>query len=544
MNRRKFLRNSSLTGFTLSALTLESFAPNGTKGEKTAAGKAAAWIKDADAFPLEEVTIDILQQKMASGEWTSKSITQLYLKRIAAMDKKGPALNAVIELNPDAISIAEGLDTERKAGKLRGPLHGVPVLIKDNINSGDKMMTTAGALAMEGHKAAKDAFIVKQLRDAGAVLLGKTNLSEWANFRSTRSTSGWSSRGGQTKQPYLLARNPSGSSAGSGSAVSANFCAVAIGTETNGSVVSPSSINGIVGIKPTVGLLSRSGIIPISKTQDTAGPMARTVKDAALLLGALAGVDPEDETTLGSKDKTLKDYTPFLDPNGLKGKRIGIEKTFLNGHEGVVALYQEAIALMKAQGATIVEIELLRLLTEAGSVETLILQYEFRDGLNRYLAGANAPVKTLADVIAFNKQNEKTAMPYFKQETLERSEARGGIDSTEYTDALKKLLTVRTIIDDLMRQNQLNAISACTSGPAGCIDLVNGDYRTGGSFAGPAAMAGYPHITVPMGMVLGLPIGLSFVGGAYTEPELLKMAYAYEQASKKRQAPGFINAEV
>ncbi len=542
MNRRKFLRNSSLTGFTLSALTMESFAPNPTAGDKVAGDDAR--MKDADTFPLEEVTIDILQQKMSSGEWTSKSITQLYLKRIAAMDKKGPALNAVIELNPDAISIAEGLDAERKAGKLRGPLHGVPVLIKDNINSGDKMMTTAGALAMEGHKASKDAFIVKQLRDAGAVLLGKTNLSEWANFRSTRSTSGWSSRGGQTKQPYLLARNPSGSSAGSGSAVSANFCTFAIGTETNGSVVSPSSINGIVGIKPTVGLLSRSGIIPISKTQDTAGPMARTVKDAALLLGALAGVDPEDETTLQSKDKTLKDYTSFLDPNGLKGKRIGIEKTFLNGHEGVVALYQDAIALMKAQGATVVEIELLRLLTEAGSVETLILQYEFKDGLNRYLARANAPVKTLADVIAFNKQNEKTAMPYFKQETLERSEARGGLDSTEYTDALKKLLTVRTIIDDLMRQNQLNAISACTSGPAGCIDLVNGDYRTGGSFSGPAAMAGYPHITVPMGMVLGLPIGLSFVGGAYTEPELLKMAYAYEQASKKRQAPGFINAEV
>ena len=533
MNRRHFLRASSLTGFSFSASALESFFPS--KPDRSSAA-------DAD-FPLLEMTIDNLQQKMGSGEYSSVSITKLYLKRIESIDKKGPALNAVIEINPDALAIAAAMDDERKAGKVRGPLHGIPVLIKDNINSGDKMMTTAGSLALEGHHAAKDAFIVGQLRAAGAVLLGKTNLSEWANFRSTRSTSGWSSRGGQTKNPYLLARNPSGSSAGSGSAVSANLCVVAIGTETNGSVVSPSSCNGIVGIKPTVGLLSRSGIIPISATQDTAGPMARSVKDAAILLGALAGIDPDDAVTLGSKDKTHSDYTSFLDPNGLKGKRIGVEKSFLtNGHEGVLALFQDALALLKAQGATVVEVELQKQLSDAGSVEGTILQYEFKDGLNKYLATASdVRVRSLTDVIAFNRQNAPKAMPYFKQETLEKSDTRGGLDSTEYTEALKKLLTVRTIIDDLIHQNQLDAICGTTNGVACCIDLISGDYRTGSGFSGPAAMAGYPHITIPMGTVMELPVGISFVGSAYTEPQLLAIAYSYEQASKKRVAPGFIN---
>ena len=541
MNRRKFLRNGAGTGLSLSALTLESFLAAGERRGLSGAPVAGG----AHDFPLLEVTIDELQQKMNSGEYSSVSITKLYLRRIADIDKKGPALNAVIELNPDALAIAAGLDAERKAGKVRGPMHGIPVLIKDNINCGDRMMTTAGALALEGHKAAKDAFIIRQLRASGAVLLGKTNLSEWANFRSTRSTSGWSSRGGQTKNPYRLGRTPSGSSAGSGSAVSANLCAVAIGTETNGSVVSPSSVNGIVGIKPTVGLLSRSGIIPISATQDTAGPMARTVKDAAILLGALTGVDTEDAVTMESKAKTRQDYTSFLDPNGLKGKRIGVEKTFLsNGHEGVLALYQEAIALLKAQGATVIEVELNKQIGEAGSGETLVLQYEFKDGLDRYLATvADARVKSLADVIAFNRENAGRAMPYFKQETLEKSETRGGLDSSEYTDALKKVLSVRQIIDDIIKQNQLDAISGTTSGLAGCIDLITGDHGTGPGFSGPAAMAGYPHITVPMGTVMDLPVGISFIGSAYTEPELLTIAYAYEQASKKRVAPGFIEAE-
>jgi len=528
MDRRKFLKNGSLASLGITAL---SFA---TPEHQPIAD-----------FELNEITIDELQQKMASGQLSSKSLTKLYLKRIADIDKKGPSLNAIIELNPDALSIAESLDAERKAGKVRGPMHGIPVLVKDNINTGDKMMTTAGSLALEGHHAAQDAFIVAQLRKAGAVILGKTNLSEWANFRSSRSTSGWSSRGGQTKNPYRLDRNPSGSSAGSGSAVAANLCAVAVGTETNGSVVSPSSINGIVGIKPTVGLLSRSGIIPISATQDTAGPMARTVKDAAILLGVMTGVDDADPVTRESAGKAKTDYTVFLDPDGLKGKRIGIEKSFLSGgHEGVIALFQEAINTLKARGATIIEVDLLKLLTEPNSVEGVILQYEFKDGLNKYLATANAGVHTLADVIAFNTANGKKAMPFFRQETLEKSQTRGGLDSAEYQDALKKLLTTRKIIDDLLAGNQLDALSACTTSVACCIDLISGDYRTGSGFSGPAAMAGYPHITVPMGQVMGLPVGLSFVGSAYKEPELLRMAYAFEQASKKRTAPAFLTGTI
>ena len=535
MDRRKFLRNGSMAGVAFSALNFGVW-------DETAAAAVAEGGPAGKGFALEEATIEELQAKMGRGELSSEQMVKMYLKRIAEMDKKGPALNAVLEVNPDAVSIAAAMDAERKAGKVRGPMHGIPVLIKDNIDSGDKMQTTAGALALEGHRAAKDAFIIQQLRASGAVLLGKTNLSEWANFRSTRSTSGWSSRGGQTKMPYLLNRNPSGSSAGSGSAVSANLCVVAIGTETNGSVVSPSSINGIVGIKPTVGLLSRSGIIPISATQDTAGPMARTVKDAALLLAALQGVDGDDPVTRESQGKAPADYVSGLDGNGLKGKKLGIEKSALTGHEGIVAALQEALTALKAQGATIVEVELQKLMTEPGSVEGMILQYEFKDGVNKYLAKANAPMKTLAEVIAFNKANEKKAMPYFKQETLERSDARGGLDTPEYTDALKKLLTSRTIIDDLLRANQLDAIISVTSGPACCIDLVAGDYRTGGGFSGPAAMAGYPHITVPMGLVLGLPVGLSFVGTAYSEAALIRMAYAYEQASKKRVAPGLVAA--
>jgi amidase len=533
MDRRKFLRNGSLAGLSLSSINLETNANRSARPLP---------IVPTSASPLLEATIDDLQQKMQSGEYTSVSITKLYLKRIAELDKKGPALNAVIELNPDALRIAENMDAERKAGKLRGPLHGIPVLVKDNIDSGDKMQTTAGALALQGHIAKKDAFIVARLRESGAVLLGKTNLSEWANFRSTRSTSGWSSRGGQTKNPYLLNRDPSGSSAGSGSAVSANFCAVAIGTETNGSVVSPASINGIVGIKPTVGLLSRSGIIPISATQDTAGPMARTVKDAAILLGALTGIDPADKVTRESQGRSKTDYTANLDTTSLKGKRIGIEKSALNGHEGIVALFRDAINVIKAQGATVVEVELQKLLSDPGSVEGTVLQYEFKDGVNRYLANADAPVRSLSDVIAFNLKNEKQAMPYFKQEVLESSETKGGLETPEYTEALKKLLTARTIIDDVFKKNNLDAICAPTTGPACCIDLVVGDYRTGFSFSGPAAIAGYPHITVPMGLVFGLPVGLSFMGIRFTEEPLIRMAYSYEQASGKRVAPGMINA--
>jgi len=539
MNRRNFLKNSSAAGV---AITSFAVACNTTATNKNAEKENAS--TSPEDFKLNEITIDELQQKMKSGEYTSRSITEMYLKRINDIDKNGPAINAVIELNPDALNIADGLDNERKSGKVRGPLHGIPVLIKDNINTADKMMTTAGALALEGNKASKDAFIIKHLREAGAVLLGKTNLSEWANFRSSRSTSGWSSRGGQTKNPVMLDRNPCGSSSGSGAAVAANLCAVAIGTETDGSVIAPSSFCGIVGIKPTVGLLSRSGIIPISKTQDTAGPMARTVKDAAILLGTLTGVDSDDPVTNESNGKAQKDYTQFLDANGLKGKKIGVEKSFMEGHEGVVGLYKQAIDVLKNQGATIVEVELLKATKDAGSGEFTVLQYEFKDGVNKYLSAANAKVKTLADVIAFNKQNEAKAMPYFKQETLESCNAKGDLNNKEYLDALKKSTSTRKIIDDIMDKNKLDAIAGTSIGLPCCIDLINGDYDTGFYFCPPAARAGYPHITVPMGTVHDLPVGLSFIAGAYREDEIIKLGYAFEQATKKRTRPKFIKTSV
>ena len=545
MNRRNFLRNSSLTGLSLTTLAVASCNTNDKMGSgqdttSAGAGAAAPQAPPTD-FALNEATIDILQQKMQQGVYTSRAITELYLKRIDQIDKAGPGLHAVIEVNPDALSIADQLDKERKAGQLRGPLHGIPVLVKDNIDTGDKMMTTAGSLALVGNHAAKDAFIIAQLRKAGAVLLGKTNLSEWANFRSTRSTSGWSSRGRQTKCPYILDRDPSGSSAGSGSAASANLCTVAIGTETDGSVVSPSSVNGLVGIKPTIGLWSRSGIIPISATQDTAGPMTRTVRDAAILLGALTGVDERDAATKGSVGHSVTDYTKFLDPRGLKGKRIGIEKSYLKGHEGVVALYNAAIATLRSQGAEVIEVELLKDINPLGRDEFIVLQYEFKDGLNKYLSGAAAGLpKNLADVIAFNKQHANDAMPYFQQETLESSQAMGGLDSNDYKKALARSTSSRGYIDRLMKDHQLDAICAPTNGLACCIDLINGDYDTGFSFSAPAAMAGYPHITVPMGMVHGLPVGFSFMAGAYKEPQLFGMAYSFEQATMKRAAPAFI----
>src|SRR5580692_7922918 len=540
MNRRNFLRNSSITGISLATLAAAGCgSPGGSNGADTAAAAAPA---APGEFALNEATIDVLQQKMRQGVYTSHSITEQYLKRIEQVDKAGPGLHAVIEVNPDALAIADQMDKERKAGTVRGPMHGIPVLVKDNIVTGDKMMTTAGSLALEGHRASQDAFIIAQLRKAGAVLLGKTNLSEWANFRSTRSTSGWSSRGRQTKCPYFLDRNPSGSSAGSGSGASANLCTVAIGTETDGSVVSPSSVNGLVGIKPTIGLLSRSGIIPISATQDTAGPMARTVRDAAILLGVLTGVDEKDPVTKGSVGHVPGDYTKFLDLRGLSGKRVGIEKSYLKGHEGVVALYNAAIATLKAQGATVVEVELMKDINPLGKDEFVVLQYEFKDGLNRYLAGvsdAGLP-KSLADVIAFNKQHADTAMPYFQQETLETSQAVGGLDSKEYKAALRRSTSARGYIDRLMKEHQLDAVCSPTNGLACCIDLINGDYDTGFSFSSPAAMAGYPHITVPMGMMFGLPVGFSFIAGPYSEPTLLGMAYCYEQATTKRVAPSFV----
>jgi amidase len=529
MNRRLFLRSGSLASLTLTTgglTALENPLPT---------GKAAP----GDHFELDEITINELQDKMKTGQTTSVAVTQLYLKRIALIDKAGPSINSVIEINKDALSIAAAMDKERKAGKIRGPLHGIPVLIKDNINTGDKMMTTAGALALQGNIAAKDAFIVTQLRKAGAVLLGKTNLSEWANFRSSKSTSAWSSRGGQTKCPYITDRNPSGSSAGSGAAAAANLCAIAIGTETDGSIVSPSSVNGLVGIKPTVGLWSRSGIIPISATQDTAGPMARTVRDAAILLGVLTGVDNNDTVTTQSDGKYHTDYTKFLDATGLKGKRIGIEKMHLKGNEKMVSLLRQSMALMEKLGATLVEVELLKSIYDLGDAEFTVLQYEFKDGVNNYLTTSNCGMKSLQDVIDFNLKNASRAMPYFQQETLISSQAKGDLQSKEYTDALAKSLGSRTLINNLLKDQQLDAVCGVTNGVACCIDLINGDYDTGFSFSTPAAMAGFPHITVPMGFVHELPVGISFFGTAYTEPVLVSIAYAYEQATKKRKKPAF-----
>lgn len=541
MDRRKFLIKTSVAGLAATSLASTSFKAS----EIQSSGQTENNLFE-DNFVLNEVTIDQLQQMMKEGKLTSKSITQLYLKRIDAIDKKGPAINSVIEINPDALKIAEEMDKERKAGKLRGPMHGIPVLIKDNIDTADKMMTTAGATALIGNIASEDAFVVKKLRAAGAVLLGKTNLSEWANFRSTRSTSGWSSRGGQTRMPYILDRNPSGSSAGTGAAVAANLCAIGIGTETDGSIISPASINGLVGIKPTVGLISRSGIIPISATQDTAGPMGRTVKDAAIFLGVLAGIDAKDSITLESKDKAKTDYTLGLDPSALKGKKIGIERsTFTRRNEDVIALFRENIELLKAQGAIIVEIDLNSKVNAAlGNAETEVLQFEFKDGVNKYLANANAKVKTLADVIAFNNAHKETTMPYFKQETLIASNAKEGLNSQAYKDAVEKLIKSRSIINDLMKENQLDALCGVSNGPSTCIDNINGDYGTGFSFSGPAATAGYPHITLPMGMLHGLPVGISFVAGAYQEAEIIKIAYAFEQATKKREAPKFLTSAI
>ncbi|MEO6232760.1 MAG: amidase [Ferruginibacter sp.] len=538
MKRRDFLTTGTIASAGIASLLAASCNP---KPSDTVAKE----IPDdkTPGFELDEESISSLQEKMKAGKYDAVRLTQLYLDRIAAIDKSGPNLNAVIELNPDALSIAKALDEERKAGKIRGPLHGIPVLIKDNIDTADKMQTTAGSLAMEGHHAATDAMVVKKLRDAGAVLLGKTNLSEWANFRSTKSCSGWSSRGGQTKNPYILDHNPCGSSSGSGVAVAANLCVVAVGTETDGSVTCPASVSGIVGLKPTVGLVSRSGIIPISVTQDTAGPMGRTVTDVAELLGAMTGVDESDAVTKESEGKAEPDYTKFLDINGLKGKRIGMEKKPQGDNQYVHTLYEKAIALLKQQGAEVIEIDYLDSINKLGDKEFEVLQYEFKDGLNKYLAATNAPVKSLADVIAFNTKNEDKAMPYFKQETLISSDKKDGLTSAAYKEALQKSHhDARKMIDDVMGQNKLDVICGITMGPACSIDNIYGD-RWGDVFLTmPAAVTGYPHITVPGGLVYDLPVGISFFGPAYSEPMLISIAYAFEQASKNRKSPLFKKA--
>ena len=495
--------------------------------------------------PLDDLTITDLQAGLQSGKYTARSLVEQYTARIDSMDKRGPTLNHVLEINPDALTIADQKDGERTAGKPRGPLHGIPILIKDNIDTADRMHTSAGSLALATSTPSRDSWVAERLRAAGAIILGKTNLSEWANIRSTHSSSGWSGRGGQGKNPYALDRNTSGSSSGSGGGVAASYCAAAIGSETDGSVTSPSAACGLVGVKPTVGLIGRSGIIPISHSQDTAGPMTRTVRDTAILLGALTGIDPRDDATKPSQGKSYSDYTRFLDANGLRGARVGVvRETFMGYSPKTDKLVAEAIDVIKHAGATVVDPANLPSIAKIGDAELEVLLYELKADLNAYLAslGPSAPVKTLADVIRFNEQNATREMPYFGQELFEQAQKKGPLTDSKYKAARAKCLRYARNegIDAVMTKYRLDALIAPTQGPVWLIDLVNGDGGGGGSFTQPAAVAGYPHITVPMGLVQGLPVGLSFVGRAWTEPTLLKLAYAYEQASKARRAPTFV----
>ncbi len=528
MKRRTFFKTTALSGSAL-AFAGAAACTNETKPE----------IKpDWTTFDLNETTVDELQEKMKSGELTSVDICEKYLERIEQID---PVLKSVIEVNPDALAIAKKLDEERNDGKIRGPLHGIPILFKDNIDTGDKMQTTAGSLALEGNFAPADAFIIKKMREAGAVVLGKTNLSEWANFRSTNSSSGWSGRGGQVRNPFCLDRSPCGSSAGTGAAVSANLCAIGIGTETNGSIVCPSGVNGVVGIKPTLGMWSRQGIIPIAHSQDTAGPMARTVKDAAILLGALAEFDETDAETHIEKGEIFTDYTQFLVSGGLKGLRIGIASEMIVSNRKVKNLFDAAVEALRAKGAEIVEEVKFENRRKWGGPSYQVLLYEFKADLNKYLQEhPKATPKNMTEIIEYNKNNADKEMPWFDQEIFEQVQKKGDLNTEEYLKALKdsKLYAGKEGIDAVMKEHNLDAVIAQTNGPAWSIDWVNGDHFSGGS-SSPAAISGYPNVTVPMGFVEGLPVGISFFGSAWSEPKLLKIAYAFEQATKHRKAPGF-----
>jgi amidase len=535
MKRRDFLRLAATSG--IAAFGLSS---SGGETEPT-----LHRVRRVKPFELEEFTIAQLQHLLDLNRASSASLVKKYLARIDSVDRRGPQLNAVLELNPDALTIATEMDKERRAQGRRSPLHGIPVLIKDNIDTHDRMTTTAGSLALSGSIPPRDAFLVERLRAAGAVLLGKTNLSEWANFRGSLSTSGWSGRGGQTRNPYALDRNPSGSSSGSAVAVSANLCAVAVGTETDGSILSPSSFTGIVGIKPTVGLISRSGVIPIAHSQDTAGPMARSVTDAAILLGALAGTDPSDPATALSSLKALSDYTRFLDPDGLRGCRLGIVRSFFGAHPMVDRLAESALEAMKRCGAQLIDSVLVAKSPELEAAEIEVLRYEMKADMNAYLArlGPNAPVRSLKDIIRFNEEHRQRELQWFGQEELLKSEAKGPLTERAYLDALAtcRRLTRSEGIDAAISEHHLDALVAPTSTPAHVTDWVLGDHGLGDSTT-PAAVAGYPGITVPMGLVHGLPVGISFFAGAWSEPKLLRIAFAFELATKARRPPKFLDS--
>ena len=542
MKRREFIAAGAAAG--TAAIAGGCSAPSSKSPQSPGRAPAFGVSPDVPEFEYAEASINDLQRAQIEGRLTAHALAAAYLARMDAIDIAGPRLASVIERNPDALAIADALDRERKEQGPRGPLHGIPILIKDNIATVDRMETTAGSLALVGSKPQREAFLVKCLRDAGAVLLGKTNLSEWANFRSTRSTSGWSGRGGQTKNPYILDRNPCGSSSGSAVAASTDLCAAAIGTETDGSIVAPASICGVVGIKPTVGLVSRSGIIPISAKQDTAGPMARTVADAAALLTAIAGIDDQDAATGRSKGRESVHYPSYLDVNALKGARLGIVRKMFGRNEHVARVMEEVVAVLKKEGAEVIDPVEIPTKNEVDTPEFEVLMYEFKAGLNEYLAslGAAAPHKTLEDLIAFNDANRDREMPYFAQEIFLRSQEKGPLTSKEYLKALELCRRLAAVdgIDAVIGKHKLDALVAPTTDPAYPTDLVNGDHYTGGGASTMPAVAGYPHITVPAGDVFGLPVGVSFFGFAWSEPRLIGLAYAFEQAAKRRIAPRFL----
>lgn len=538
IDRRSFIGTAAVGGAGL-AIGVSGCAP-GERGTGADGGGTAV-----PPFELDEVTVAELQAAMQSGERTARSITQLYMARIEALDRRGPELRSIIEVNPDALEIADRLDAERRDSGPRSPLHGIPVAIKDNIDTNDRMTTTAGSLALEGSIPPRDAFIVERLREAGAIVLAKANMSEWAYFRGYQATSGWSARGGQCRNPYALDRNPCGSSSGSGVAVSANLVPLTIGTETGGSIMCPSSINGVVGIKPTVGLWSRSGIIPISHSQDTAGPMARTVRDAAILLGPLTGTDSRDQATGPSAGNAHADYEQFLDADGLRGARIGVARSFGGFEPRVLALFDEAVGAMRAAGAVVIDPANLDASAWNDPLSLVLLEYEFKADLNAYLAtlGPDAPVKSLAEIIEFNERNADREMPHFGQQRMLDAQARGPLTDEAYLDARRTVQSNNREngIDRLMDEHRLDAIVAPTMGLAWLTDHVKGDRLETGSSAGPAAIAGYPDISVPMGFVAGLPVGVSFFGRAWSEPTLLRIAYGYEQATGHRRAPTFLD---